>query len=45
MPLPFLLEAYDDYKNAENNPEINLTKDEFITIIKYVESYCLRRNI
>lgn len=45
MPLPFLLEAYDYYKNAESNPEINLTKDEFITIIKYVESYCLRRNI
>lgn len=45
MPLPFLLEVYDDYKNAENNPEINLTKEDFITIIKFVESYCLRRNI
>ena len=45
MPLPFLLEAYDDYKNADKNPEINLTKSDFISIINYVESYCLRRNI
>ena len=45
MPFPFLLEAYDDYKNSENNPDINLTKEEFINIVKFVESYCLRRSI
>jgi len=43
MPLTFLLEAYDDYKNSENNPEINLNKEEFIKIVNFVESYCLRR--
>ncbi len=45
VTLPFLLSAYDDYKNSLDNPDINLTRDEFIRIVKYVESYCLRRSI
>ncbi len=45
VTLPFLLSAYDDYQNSPDNPNINLTRDEFIKIIKYVESYCLRRSI
>lgn len=45
VTLPFLLSVYDDYNNAENNSEINLTKEEFVEIVKYVESYCLRRSI
>lgn len=45
VTLPFLLSAYDDYQNSLDNPDINLTRDEFIRIVKYVESYCLRRSI
>ena len=45
VTLPFLLSAYDDYQNSLDNPNINLTRDEFIRIVKYVESYCLRRSI
>ena len=45
VTLPFLLSAYDDYQNSLNNPNINLTRDEFIKIVQYVESYCLRRSI
>ena len=45
VTLPFLLSVYDDYENAKTNPEINLTKEEFVEIVKYVESYCLRRSI
>ena len=45
VTLPFLLSAYNDYQNSLDNPNINLTRDEFIRIVKYVESYCLRRSI
>ena len=45
VTLPFLLSAYNDYNNSLTYPNINLTRDEFINIIKYVESYCLRRSI
>ncbi|WP_432644517.1 GmrSD restriction endonuclease domain-containing protein [Methanobrevibacter sp.] len=45
VTLPFLLSAYNDYKESLNNPEINLTREEFIKIVQYVESYCLRRAI
>lgn len=45
VTLPFLLSAYDDYQNSLDNPDINLTRDEFIRIVKHVESYCLRRSI
>lgn len=45
VTLPFLLTAYDDYQNSLDNQDINLTRDEFIRIVKYVESYCLRRSI
>ena len=41
MTLPFILSVYDDYKN----PEISLDKKDFIKIVKYVESYMLRRSI
>lgn len=36
---PFLLEVYDDYNNQR------LTKDEFIFVLKMVESYVFRRAI
>lgn len=36
---PFLLNVYDDYKNNR------VSKEDFIKIISYVESYVLRRNI
>lgn len=45
VTMPFILSLYDDYKNPDNNPDINLTKDDFIEIVKYVESYLLRRSI
>lgn len=45
VTLPFLLSAYNDYKSSINDPNINLTRDEFIRIVQYVESYCLRRSI
>ena len=45
VTLPFLLSTYDDYQNSLDNPNINLTRDEFIRIVKFVESYCLRRSI
>lgn len=45
VTLPFLLSAYDDYQNSLDNPDINLKREEFIRIVKYVESYCLRRSI
>lgn len=45
VTLPFLLSAYNDYKESLNNPEINLTREEFIRIVQFVESYCLRRSI
>lgn len=45
LTLPFLLSVYDDYVNSEDNPEINLTKEDFIEIVEYVESYLLRRSI
>lgn len=45
LTLPFILSVYDDYMHAEDNPEINLTKQDFIEIVKYVESYLLRRLI
>ena len=40
-----MLSAYNDYKESLTNPHINLTRDEFIKIVQYVESYCLRRSI
>ena len=45
VTLPFLLSAYGDYKESLTNPNINLTRDEFIKIVQFVESYCLRRSI
>lgn len=45
VTLPFLLSAYNDYKESLTNPDINLTREELIKIVQYVESYCLRRSI
>lgn len=39
----FILSMYEDYEN--NDPDINLSKEDFITIIKTIESYILRRAI
>lgn len=36
---PFMLEVYDDYRNQE------LTRDEFIKILKIIEGYVFRRAI
>lgn len=42
----FLLGVYDDYILSMNdNSMINLSKEDFIQIIKYVESYVLRRYV
>lgn len=40
---PFLLGLYHDYDNKNEKP--GLDKNDFIKIIEYVESYCLRRSI
>ena len=42
---PFLIQVYDDYEKAKENSEINLTKEDFIDIIKIVNSYVYRRYI
>ncbi len=43
---PFLLAVYDDYLAAQDiNSNIKLSKADFIQIVKYVESYVLRRYI
>lgn len=42
----FLLKVYDDYEESKNgNPIINLSKQDFISIVKIVESYIIRRFI
>lgn len=42
----FLLGVYDDYVLTVNgNSNVNLSKDDFIQIVKYVESYVFRRYI
>ena len=45
LTLPFILSVYDDYMNIEDDSEVKLSKEDFIEIIKYVESYLLRRAI
>ena len=39
VSFPFLLEVYDDYENRR------LARQDFITILRLVESYVFRRSI
>lgn len=42
----FLINMYDDYQMSKStNSNINLSKEDFINIVKVLESYILRRNI
>ena len=42
---PFFIQVYNDYEMAFNDPSINLTKQDFIEIIKAINSYVYRRYI
>lgn len=42
---PFFIQIYNDYELAKQNNDINLTKQDFIDIIKVVNSYVYRRYV
>lgn len=42
---PFLMQVYGDYEEAQETNQFKLTKDDFIEIIKAVNSYVYRRYI
>lgn len=41
----FLLKLYGDYENSENDKDINISRNNFVEIIKILESYLMRRII
>lgn len=42
---PFLMQVYNDYEYAKETGQFNLTKEDFIEIIKTINSYVFRRYI
>lgn len=42
---PFLIQVYNDYELAMEDESINLTKQDFVDIVKAVNSYVFRRYI
>lgn len=42
---PFLMQVYNDYEYAEKTNQFKLSKDDFIEIIKTINSYVFRRYI
>lgn len=42
---PFLMQVYNDYESVKENGEKYLSKEEFISIVKCVNSYVYRRYI
>ena len=42
---PFLIQVYNDYENAKEDNTINLSKQDFLDIVKVVNSYVYRRYV
>lgn len=42
---PFLIQVYNDYEKAKENSSINLSKQDFVDIVKAVNSYVYRRYV
>jgi len=42
---PFLMQVYNDYEYAKETEEFNFSKDDFIEIIKAINSYVYRRYV
>lgn len=42
---PFLMQVYNDYEESTETNEFDLTKDDFMAIIKAINSYVYRRSI
>ena len=42
---PFLIQVYNDYEKAKEDDSINLSKEDFVDIIKAVNSYVYRRYV
>lgn len=42
---PFLMQVYNDYENAQKDNSINFTKQDFIDIVKTLNSYVYRRYV
>ena len=42
---PFLIQVYNDYEKAKEDDSINLSKEDFVDIVKAVNSYVYRRYV
>lgn len=42
---PFLMQLYNDYEQSKNDDSINLSKDDFMEIVRAINSYVYRRYI
>lgn len=42
---PFLIQVYNDYEKAKEDDSINLSKQDFVNIVKAVNSYVYRRYV
>lgn len=42
---PFLIQVYNDYENTKEDNSINLSKNDFIDIVKAINSYVYRRYV
>ena len=42
---PFFIQVYNDYETAKEDDSINLSKEDFIDIIKVINSYVYRRYV
>ena len=42
---PFLIQVYNDYEKAKEDDSINLSKQDFVDIVKTVNSYVYRRYV
>lgn len=42
---PFLIQVYNDYEKAKEDNSINLSKEDFVDIVKAVNSYVYRRYV
>lgn len=42
---PFLIQVYNDYEKAKEDDSINLSKQDFVDIVKAVNSYVYRRYV
>lgn len=42
---PFLMQVYDDYEKVQEDGNINLSKEDFIDIVKVINAYVYRRYV